>query len=198
MILQKIVDKLPKGAKIKVYQTYLECKEGSSNKFYRTVVVTNPNAKDTRQSAFVTNYGSIGTYGQKSCSVAITESQAFANERKKVTEKKRKGYIDATCPESRNLGCMGIQNDHTFGYNKAQDELFLGKLEDAMCGREHMESFLMNCGMYNETFSPDEIERRMQAETAAKALAEAKERDRLKAIEDERKASYSSSWGEWA
>ena len=77
--------------------------------------------------------------------------------------------------------------------------MFLGRLEDAGCGREILEKILVDCGFYNETpLSPEEIERRMQVETAAKALAEAKERDRLKAIEDERNASYSTAWGEWA
>lgn len=197
MILQEIIDKLPKGAKIKISQTYLECKEGSSNKFYRTIVVTNANSKN-RESAFITNYGAISTFGQKSAQFGLTESQAFANERKKIVEKQRKGYVEAVCPEHRNLGCPGADNVHIFGENQAKDELFLGRLEDAVCGREVLEKILVDCGFYDETLSPEEIERRMQAETAAKALAEAKERDRLKAIEDERKASYSTAWGEWA
>lgn len=197
MILQEIIDKLPKGAKIKISQTYLECTEGSSNKFYRTIVVTNANTK-SRESAFVTNYGAISTYGQKSVQFGLTESQAFANERKKIVEKQRKGYVEAVCPERRNLGCPGADNVHIFGENKAKDELFLGRLEDAVCGGEVLEKILTACAFYDETLSPEEIERRMQVETAAKALAEAKERERLKAIEDERKASYDSNWGAWA
>lgn len=198
MILREIVDKLPKGTRLKITQTYLECKEGSSNKFYRTIVVTNANSKN-RESAFITNYGAISTYGQKSAQFGLTESQAFANERKKIVEKYRKGYVEAVCPERRNLGCPGADNVHIFGENKTKDELFLGRLEDAVCGREVLEKILVDCGFYSETpISPEEIERRMQAETAAKALAEAKERDRLKAIEDARKASYSTAWGEWA
>lgn len=176
---------------IQISQTYLEYTEGSSNKFYRTLVIEN---KSTNRATLICTYGPIGRAGTDK----VTHSTGVAchsEATKKIAEKERKGYIKAK-PKHISIGTAGNLVAHTFGEDKLKDreawntlEIDLGKLTLNEIAKEG------NWDVTTETAAEAKSREKREAEAAAKAKAE--EEARLQAIENERSANYDASWGLW-
>lgn len=193
--MKELLGKIPKGMRIRITQTYLECKEGGSNKFYRTLVL-NAN-KNPEHGHLTINWGKIGTHGQNSKYDGHTVEQCFQNARSKAESKLKKGYEKAipNAP-TRRAGLVGELNSHTFGEDELKDKEAISILIDTYGGEDSLRQALNTIGAFDASVvdDPAEVERlRFLEEEIAR-----KEAQRLKAIEDERDQAYSRTWGEWA
>ena len=177
---------------IQISQTYLEYTEGSSNKFYRTLVIEN---KSTNRATLICTYGPIGRTGTDKITHStgvICHSEAA----KKIAEKEHKKGYKKVKPKGVSIGTAGNLVAHTFGEDKLKDreawntlEIDLGKHTLNLIAKEG------NWGITAETAAEAKIREKREAEAAAKVKAE--EEARLQAIESERSANYDASWGLW-
>lgn len=174
-------------------QQYLECTEGSSNKFYRTLVVIN---KSTDLATLICTFGPIGRAGSSKVSHGISPARARSEAAKKVTEKERKGYKKAKARDVF-IGAPGSIVAHTFGVDSLKDRE-AEKIISSEIGRSMLDEIKEKDGWAVEAETAAEAELREKREAEALAKAQAEEQARVQAELDARAATYSTSWGEWA
>lgn len=174
-------------------QQYLECTDGSSNKFYRTVVVAN---KSTNLATLICTYGPIGRTGTSKVTHGLSLIKANNEAIKKVSEKERKGY-KKTKAKDVFLGAPGSLVAHTFGEDNLKDKE-VDKVIASEIGRHTFDEIKERNGWLVEAETAEEAELREKREAEALAKAKADEEARIQAELDARVATYSNSWGEWA
>lgn len=179
--------------KIEISQHYLECTDGTSNKFYRTVVIAN---KSTNLATLICAYGPIGRAGQGKVTHGVSLDAAWREAKKKVSEKERKGYVEAKAKDVF-IGSPGNLIAHEFGNDKLKDKEVLTTMGQEV-GKHLLEEIMEKNGWSMPTETEEETADRLRSETEARAKAKADEEARLKAIEDARATTYSAAWGEWA
>lgn len=169
--------------KIEIIQHYLEYTEGSSNKFYRIVVIAN---KTTNLSSMMTNYGPIGKAGQSSWSHGISLDFAYQEMRKKLGEKEKKGYVRCLSNSKMMLGQPGQLNAHTFGGDRLKDKEALSVIRKDL-GSSVVEQIML-LGGWTTTVEPSEADIKEAEE----------EKNRMAALDEERASAYQATWGMWA
>lgn len=189
--------RISKGVKISITQNYAEYKAGGSNKFYRTVVISN-SLHPEQQSSVIMNWGAIGTTGQNKVTHAVNVHQAHRNANRKFEEKKGKGYEPVQPPAGRRAGTPGEMNSHIFGNDGLKDEEALAALAKTAGDMSLLEQIFNEIGVFAMEVDPEEAERLKLLEEEKKREVERAEREKLEAIEAARKATYSTAWGEWA
>ncbi len=168
---------------VEITQYYLECTEGSSNKFYRIMVVAN---KTTKIASMMTQYGPIGKTGQSSWSHGINNSTVYSEAQKKINEKEKKGYTRRLSNSKMMLGQPGQLNAHVFGNDKLKDKEALSIIRKDL-GSSTVDQIMLLGGWHNSV-EPSEADIKEAEE----------EKNRMAALDEERANAYQSSWGMWA
>lgn len=169
--------------KIEIAQYYLECTEGSSNKFYRIVTVAN---KTTDKASMLIQYGPIGRTGSGSTTHGLTIQDIYNQASKKLNEKEKKGYLSKISKSSMKTGQPGDLTAHTFGLDKLKDKEVLSIMRRSF-GSTFVETTMTTDG-WKEMTEPSEAD-----------INETKEKiNRMAEIEKERTSTYQSTWGAWA
>ncbi|MFU9046382.1 WGR domain-containing protein [Acinetobacter tibetensis] len=168
---------------VEITQYYLECTTGSSNKFYRIVVVAN---KTTKLASMMTQYGPIGKTGQSSWSHGINNSTVYSEVQKKINEKEKKGYVRCLSNSKMMLGQPGQLNAHVFGDNTLKDKEALSIIHKDL-GSSVVEQ-IMIFGLWT-----------VMVESSETDIKEAEEeKNRMAALDEERASAYQATWGAWA
>lgn len=190
---------IPSGTKIRISQTYLEMRSGSSNKFYRTLVITNERLKGN-PSTLIMNWGPIGKSGQFKNISNVSADLAYEESRKKIAEKTSKGYLKSSpSKESRSLGLPGFVNSHTFGDDALKDKEIYQKMLETVGSSALFNEVLEEIGAHGESrLTSEKSAEDYDHDLLLKEEKERKERERLEAIENARVSTYSTSWGDWA
>lgn len=174
-------------------QSYLECTDGSSNKFYRTLVIGN---KSSDLATLICTYGPIGRAGTSKVTHGLSMLKASNEAIKKVSEKERKGYKKVKAKDVF-IGSPGHLIAHTFGEDRLKDREVHSMLAKEI-GRATLDEIMEKNGWLVEAETAEEAVLREKREAEAAAKAKADEEARIQAELDARTATYSSSWGEWA
>lgn len=183
-----LLHEIPKGLRIRITQNYLECKDGGSNKFYRTLVMQN--VQNTDKGHLTVNWGKIGTHGQGRIFESLTSRQCYEDADKRIGGKTAKGYNKVMPNANRAAGMLGNLNSHTFGEDALKDKEALKLMSDTYGGEDLLRQALTVVGAFDVSHAdPDQIER---DKASLKKKAE-----QLKAIDEARNSAY-SAWGEWA
>lgn len=170
---------------VEITQYYLECTEGSSNKFYRIMVVAN---KTTKIASMMTQYGPIGRAGQSSWSHGINNynSTVYLEAQKKINEKEKKGYVRCLSNSKMMLGQPGQLNAHTFGDDRLKDKEALSVMRKDL-GSSVVEQIML-LGGWGKMTEPSEADIKEAEE----------EKNRMAALDEERASAYQATWGMWA
>lgn len=174
-------------------QSYLECTDGSSNKFYRTLIIGN---KSSDLATLICTYGPIGRAGTSKITHGLSSIKASNEAIKKVSEKERKGYKKVKAKDVL-LGAPGNLVAHTFGENVLKDREVHSLITKEL-GRSTFDEIMGKNGWLVEAETAEEAAEREKREQAALAKAKVDEEARIQAELDARTATYSESWGEWA
>lgn len=177
MNVKDISKRIPNGVKLSAEQTYMTNTEGSSNKYYQVLILVNEN---TGESCVLNNYGPIGKGGSVTYRLFKSHKDATAFALTKTREKTRKGYKLDTPPTERRVTANPT---HVFGSNQLNNEMYLAGLRGAFGSVDDLLNALSDLGAF-------EVGSEVPKAPTAKV-------DTAK-LEQERTATYSTTWGEWA
>lgn len=163
---------------VKIIQAYMECTEGTSNKFYRVIVIANETANF---ATIMTQYGPIGAAGRTALQHGLTIAEANEKLFKVREEKVKKGYKPFEDKSPIKLGLKGNLIGHTFGIDKLKDKEVTKEIVAAI-GKTAWQEILANDAWNNQSDASEFVETKEEAKETPQARAQA----------------YGSSWGEWA
>lgn len=134
---------------VEVSSTFLTYEAGTSSKFYQVLIVINRN---TDVSNVIFKWGAIGTTGQSKVIRGVSAQKAEQEARKKIQEKKGKGYKEATTGVTAVNANRRFIHEYRIMGGQVDAEAFI-QMEQIL-GEEILQEHFEELGIFTNSLTP--------------------------------------------